>query len=246
MFTPDAADNYERWFQTVQGRFALEQEKKLIQRLIAGWPRRRQSLLEIGCGTGIFLEMFWESGFDVYGIDSSKSMLRKARERLGQKADLHLGRGECLPFETNEFDFAVMITLLEFCRDPGQVLNEAGRVARKGLLICFLNKNSLYHFNRKLLRLWYGEDGLLIRARWYSYWEVKKLVNETLGPKKTYTRSVLPGTGIMWQNRLFMKCLNKKLWPPIMGAFTGMRVDLIDRDPLTTPLPARVKSEAKA
>jgi len=245
MFDHHIAEHYDRWFTTPQGHFALEQEKKLIQCLISGWPRRRQSILEIGCGTGVFLEMFWESGFDVYGIDSSVHMLNKARERLGKKADLHLGSAECLPFDDNEFDFAAMITLLEFCRDQKQVLAEAGRVARKGLLICFLNKNSLYHINQKLLRLW-RRDGVLVRARWHSYREVRNMVLEVLGPRKTRTRSVLLGTKIMWRNKWLCQHLNRTLWPPVIGAFTGMRVDLIDKEPLKTPLLAPVKTQAKA
>ncbi|WP_291321487.1 class I SAM-dependent methyltransferase [Desulfonatronospira sp.] len=245
MFDPQSADNYDRWFATSEGRFALEQEKRLIQHLVSGWPRRRQSLLEIGCGTGIFLEMFWEYGFDIYGLDSSPDMLQKAREKLGNKADLHLGNAECLPFEDNEFDFVAMITVLEFCKDQRQVLAEAGRVARKGLLICFLNKNSLYHISHKLLRL-RQRDKLLVRARWHSYREIKALVHETLGNKNTYARSVLVGTKILWKDRHILRTLNRMLWPPVLGAFTGLRVDLIDRKPLKTPIPAPVKSEIKA
>ncbi len=245
MFSPENADEYDRWFTTPEGRFALEQERMLIQHLVSGWPRRRQSLLEIGCGTGIFLDMFWEYGFDIYGIDSSPDMLKKAREKLGGRADLHLGSAESLPFDDNEFDFAAMITLLEFCRDQGQVLAEAGRVARKGLLICFLNKNSLYHISHKLLRLW-RKDKLLVRARWHSYREVRSLVQENLGNKNTYARSVLLGTRILWRDKHIARALNRMLWPPVVGAFTGMRVDLIYRQPLKTPLLAPVKSEIKA
>ncbi len=242
MWDSGHAQAYDQWFFTPVGSFALEQEKRLIQRLISTWPRRRQSLLEVGCGTGIFLELFWESGFDITGLDNSRDMLRQARERLGNKADLHLGQAECLPFQDNEFDFLAMITLLEFCKDRKLVLAEAGRVARKGILICFLNKNSWYYARHRVLRKW-NRDRTLSRARWHSYREVKNLVRSVLGPRQTYARSVLLGTRIMWRDKLILRNLNRVSWPPVMGAFTGMRVDLLDIVPLKTPLLAPVNPE---
>jgi len=87
---------------------------------------------------------------------------------------------------------------------------------------------------------------MLVRARWHSYREVKSLVQENLGSKSTYARSVLLGTRILWRDKHILKTLNRMHWPPVVGAFTGMRVDLIDREPLKTPLLAPVKSEIKA
>jgi SAM-dependent methyltransferase len=54
--------SYERWFETPAGRFALEQERRLLEGVVAGWPRRCKTLLEVGCGTGIFLELLYHTG----------------------------------------------------------------------------------------------------------------------------------------------------------------------------------------
>ena len=74
----ESAVRYDKWAGTVRGSFALQQEKKLLQGVIAPWPRRKQKLLDIGCGTGMFLEFFWSCGFDLTGMDKSPDMLARA------------------------------------------------------------------------------------------------------------------------------------------------------------------------
>ncbi|MBT8763117.1 class I SAM-dependent methyltransferase [Desulfohalobiaceae bacterium Ax17] len=234
-WSDEIAEKYDSWAETRSGQFALEQEKRLIQRLVSTWPRRRQKLLELGCGTGIFLEFFWEAGFDVSGIDSSRGMLARARKRLGHRVELHLGRAEDLPFEDNEFDFVAIITVLEFCEHPETVIKEAARVARKGMVIGFLNKHSLYYLTHGL-NYPGARKSLLRQARWYSWLEMRKIIYKTLGPQKTCSRSVLPGSPLFWRDCAGLKYLHKILWPPFVGSFIGMRIDLIKTATIQTPL----------
>jgi ubiquinone/menaquinone biosynthesis C-methylase UbiE len=226
------AERYEAWAESPRGSFALERERKLLARIIAPWPRRRQKLLDVGCGTGIFLEMLWDSGFDVTGLDSSVSMLSKSRERLGNRADLHLGRAEDLPFEDNEFDYAVLITLLEFSDDPLQVIRESARVARSGILIGFLNRHSLYYLTSGRRR---SKSTTLRQARWFSYIRMRRMVCAALGQRHTLTRSVLLGPPFTWRQGMLCSRLNSLVLPPLLGAFMAMRVDL-STIPVTTPL----------
>jgi SAM-dependent methyltransferase len=55
-------------------RFVLEQ---------AGAVMPGGRLLDIGCGTGAFLEKAINAGFDAYGTDAAEAMVRVATERLG-------------------------------------------------------------------------------------------------------------------------------------------------------------------
>ena len=230
------AREYDHWFETEAGQFAFAQEKRLIQYLVSSWPRRRQSILDIGCGTGVFLELFWEAGFDVYGIDASARMLARARGKMGHRADLYLGKAEYLPFDDNEFDFSAIITVLEFCKDPQRVLEEAARVSKKGILLCFLNKNSPYYLSKKFFRS--GRTGITSTARWFTHREIKNMVTEILGPKNTFSLSVLPGPRSMWRDRSLLGRINKVFWPPCMGAFVGMRIEIMEMATIKTPLMA--------
>lgn len=50
---------------------------------IAGLGRHRPSLFDVGCGTGVFLELAVANGIDAYGADAAKGMVEAASERLG-------------------------------------------------------------------------------------------------------------------------------------------------------------------
>jgi len=221
-------DRYEGWFDTPEGRFALEREARLLQSVLAGWPRRGHKLLEIGCGTGLFLEMLYQMGFDVTGVDSSPEMVMAARKRLGKRADIHLGSGELTAYSDNEFDYAFLWSVLEFTENPEAMLAEAARVAEKGLLIGFLNKNSLYYTMnvRKT-------SGTMSQGKWLTWTAVQDMVRKATGFRPTLARSVLPGPMQTWAESGPGRWINSRLCPPFLGAFTAVRVDFVNMKPLT-------------
>jgi len=223
---------YDRWHETESGTFALAQEKRLLQHFMTPWTRRQQRLLEVGCGTGRFLQFFWESGFDVAGLDASPAMLELSRERMGCKADLHVGQAEHLPFEDKEFDVVALLTLLEFCNDPGQVLEEALRVARKAILVTFLNKQSLYGMAKRLSPARQSR-GFPSKTRWFSWWEMRRLVVHHADKRPMTAASVLLGPRRTWSAKSSWRRLNCRLWPPFLGAYSGVRCNLVGEAPLT-------------
>ncbi len=50
---------------------------------VLGRLRGFHRILDIGCGTGVFLKKAIELGFDAYGIDASNEMVNIAKERVG-------------------------------------------------------------------------------------------------------------------------------------------------------------------
>ena len=221
-------DRYEKWFSTPEGSYALEQEVRLLQNVLAGWPRRKRKLLEIGCGTGLFLDMLYQMGLDVTGLDSSPEMVMAARKRFGNRAELHLGHGEHMGFSDNEFDYAFIWSVLEFTDEPEVMLQEAARVAEKGLLIGFLNKNSLY-YTRNVR----GSGTTMAKARWYTWCEMQDLIKSATGFRPTLARSVLPGPLSTWRPTGLSNLANSRLYPPSLGAFVAVRVDFVNMKPLT-------------
>ncbi|CCO22980.1 class I SAM-dependent methyltransferase [Maridesulfovibrio hydrothermalis] len=225
------AEKFDEWFKTPAGRFALEQEVNLMDHLISGWPRRKRKLLEVGCGTGLFLEHLYRCGFDISGVDHSPVMLEAARKRLGKRASLYLCNGEILPFDDNEFDFTVLWTVLEFCSDPDAMLSEAARVSAGGVLVGFLNRHSIYFLTHGKMWTWASESTLR-KAKWFSPSEMSRAIKEGTGYKPVVTRSVLPGPMWSWKKQVPWKQLNGFVYPPYVGAFTGCRVDFSNRRPL--------------
>lgn len=227
----DAVDRYEDWFETREGAFAFAQERRLVGRLISSWPRRGQKLLDIGCGPGMFLKHFWETGFDVSGVDASPEMLGAARRRLGPHAAYHVGQADHLPFEDNEFDYTVLLTVLEFCEDPDAVLREAVRVARRGLLVTFLNRWSLYWLTHG--RNGAAEAGHLAQARWYSPLDMRRMVWRVMGAGPAESASVLPGPVWSWRGDRPWGLVNRFVYPYGLGAYGALRVDFVGGKPLT-------------
>jgi SAM-dependent methyltransferase len=88
-------------------------------------------LLDVGCGSGLALQLAAERGAVPSGIDISPGLLGVARERLPD-ADLREGDMEALPFEDTAFDAVVGVNAFQFAGDPRRALAEAARVVRPG------------------------------------------------------------------------------------------------------------------
>jgi len=230
------------WENDRHGQFALEQEKSFLLQMTSNWRRRHRRLLQIECGTGKLLEVFWEAGFDLSATASSATEVNKARTRIGHRAELHLAQAEDLPFEDKSFDYVLLLTALDYSRRPQAVLKEAARVCAKELLISFLNKYSIYALS--LAR----NNSLPVNPRpnfWWSWTSLRSFLVHTLGPRPVQSKGgILPGPYITWQPQPVCRILNSALCPNTFGAYCGLRLDLT-ADPLITPLPAWVQPRPK-
>src|SRR5215207_5761897 len=88
-------------------------------------------VLDVGCGTGVFLRMCADRGADVLGLDASEGLLALARTRVPE-ADIRLGDLQALPYDDDTFDVVTGFTSFFFADDMVAALREAGRVARPG------------------------------------------------------------------------------------------------------------------
>ena len=140
---------YDAWFSTPQGRRILEEEQALFQRIL--W-KERGSLLDIGCGTGIFTGFFKKLGFPTTGLDFSQEMLLHLKSK---EPDIPLVRGnaQLLPFKKDSFQYATLITVLEFLPHPFYALVEATKVAQKGVAVAFLPPWSPTNLKRRVKAL---------------------------------------------------------------------------------------------
>lgn len=105
-------------------------------------PKKGMSILDVGCGTGSFLEFYQRYTHQLYGIDTSPAMMDIARQRLGREVDLHLGSAAEMPYPDNYFDLIVSMLVLHEMDHPIRlaVLEEMKRILKpdgKILLIDF-------------------------------------------------------------------------------------------------------------
>jgi ubiquinone/menaquinone biosynthesis C-methylase UbiE len=168
---------YEEWQQSPEGMLLDRLSTELILRLLQ--PKRGERVLDIGCGTGNHLLLFYRMGLDVTGLDASALMLDIARSRLGHKASLKGGRAEDLPFEDNEFDITTLIFTLEFLDDPLTVLREAGRVTKDRIFVGVLNSLSVGCILKRFSALL--KDSVFREMRTFTLWELTKLIRKAYG-----------------------------------------------------------------
>ncbi len=120
-------------------------------------PRAGWRVLDVGCGTGRTLALYFEAGCTVVGVDVSAAMLRRARDGLGPAAELHLTAGDELPFEEGAFDLVNMsLVLHEIPWDERtDVLREMARVTAPGgrMLVTDFRFGSLRGLRGRVLRL---------------------------------------------------------------------------------------------
>lgn len=232
--SPDNHENYrdfESWVKSGAGEFAVEQKRALVEQLIAGWPRRGRNILEVGCGVGYLLETFWEAGLDISGLDAVQEHLDKARQSLGDRADLMLGQPDHLPFDQEEFDYVAVLNPLSFAAEPEPILREAFRVARKGVIFGFFNKYSLHRLSCACRR----ETCPFHVLQWYSCVRMLGLVRRISGGLRGSIRSTLFGPPATWDKDGLWKRINGGILPTPFGAYVALRVDL-ERRPGVKPL----------
>jgi SAM-dependent methyltransferase len=135
--TTDAAGSAERWGSRWGARatdWASTEEQQLptyeeaIRRL---GLRAGERVLEVGCGSGVFLRAAADRGAHVTGVDASEALLDLARMRVPE-ADLLVGDLQFLPFANDELDVVAGFNSFFFAADMVAALREARRVARQG------------------------------------------------------------------------------------------------------------------
>ena len=218
------AISFDRWLNEPRNRFAAGMETRLLLEMLA--PRRGESVLDIGCGTGVNLCTFLDLGLQVTGLDPSPYMLDIALRNAGKRVDFYRGFAEDLPFDDNSFNHACLTTTLEFVADPRKAISEASRVAKDRIYIGVYNRFAIKGIQRRLQGIF--TRTIFNHARFFSIWELKQIIRDILGDVPITWRSIcqLPSAS----GKLICKLEQSHLLQKTpFGAFVGMTVTLVPR-----------------
>lgn len=146
-------EDHHWWFQ---GRLLMT-EGWLNEYILPAFGGRRPRLLDMGCGTGLFLQRRL-ADCEAFGIDLSPSALGYCRERKIERTAL--ADATRLPFEDQFFDVVTAFDLIEHIPDDRQIVREIDRVLRPGgFLLATVPAHPL---------LWTGHDVSLHHHRRYQ------------------------------------------------------------------------------
>jgi ubiquinone/menaquinone biosynthesis C-methylase UbiE len=98
-----------------------------------------ERVLEVGCGTSHWLG-FLQDQAEVYGMDASFGMLRKAAGLEG-RFSLIRGDAQSLPFSNSSFDVIFCVNVLHHFRDPSGFITEAHRLLEKQGALAVIGMN---------------------------------------------------------------------------------------------------------
>jgi len=96
-------------------------------------------ILDVGCGTGHFLKVAQDRGWEVAGIEISSFSADQARSRHG--LNVETGTLESVHPQDNFFDIVTMWDVLEHLPEPLKTLNEISRILKEGGIFSFSTIN---------------------------------------------------------------------------------------------------------
>ena len=133
-------------------------------------PKKDDSYLEIGFGSGIFINKYMSHVSKIAGIDYSADMVTLASDinRMlveSGKAEFKQGDASSLPWADNEFTIVAMIEVFFFLTETEKTLKEIFRVLKPGgrlVIEMAFNKDDgadhSRHIKKMNLKLYSGEE----------------------------------------------------------------------------------------
>jgi ubiquinone/menaquinone biosynthesis C-methylase UbiE len=207
---------YERYYETKYKRADILEKKLLIKLL--GMFQNVTNLLEVGCGTGHFTRWMDATELECYGVDISVPMLKEAK-KLWINGRLLQAEGSRLPFKDKSIDIVTYITSFEFMPDAAFALGEAARVAKKGVIMGLMNKNSVATLSKRFQSMT-GANSFYEGAHFYSISDIKKILDKSFPGKYTIT---------FWRTTVFPRVFGDLESARFsLGAFLGVAFELRD------------------
>lgn len=119
----------ERYFRAI---------RRLLDDVLRRYPARRQTHLDVACGTGLAMRYFVERGFRSTGVDWSMPMLAVARERSLRLVDAD---ARALPFRAPFERITCLYDSLNHMMTPGDLATAFGQIAS------VMDSDSLFFFD---------------------------------------------------------------------------------------------------
>ncbi|MBT5551156.1 MAG: class I SAM-dependent methyltransferase [Nitrospina sp.] len=132
-------DQASRWYDSLVGGQGTDFQKDIIMpgvfRLLE--VTKKDRVLDLACGQGVFSRFLSKKGIHVEGLDSSSELLKHARARSGPSIRYHVGdAGDAKNFKENLFDGIACLMAIQNIEKMDLLLKSAARWLKPGK--CFV------------------------------------------------------------------------------------------------------------
>lgn len=218
-------NSYENWCSTNLGEYAILKQKQIIKLIIAPLPRRDHKMLQIGCGSGTVLDLLCRLRFNITAVDNNLELLTIAKSKIKDRADFNYVNYTALPYDDDYFDYVSITNILEFHKDPYEIIKEAIRVCKKSLIILTLNPWSLGYFCNRIFQYFtLSKNYFVFQLKYHSPWLYYKFVNK-LDKILKFSLYSTPITPMYFWNKKYCSLSNNLLVPIPIGLFCALRFD---------------------
>lgn len=117
-------------------------------------------ILDLGCATGVFLDIAKKRGWNSKGVDISKYAAEYAKKNFN--LDVKQGELEKIKFPAKSFDVVTMWDFIEHVPDPKSILDETNRILKpKGIILVLTT-------NEQSLMCWLADTLYKLRIRFFA------------------------------------------------------------------------------
>src|SRR3989344_7528104 len=123
--------------KATKGEFKWIAPQKITNKLLP-LIKRKDIILDLGCGTGQSAEPFIKKGCKVIGIDISSETLKLAgkKHKFWKLHQYNIEKGlKGLGFKRNFFDIIIAVGIVEFLNNLGKLIKEMAELTKSGAYI---------------------------------------------------------------------------------------------------------------
>ena len=134
--------------ETSKSLVSEEQLERTFHRyMLAQNMSENKEVLDVGCGTGIGLEIIYKSAKNVTAGDLSLDILQMAKQKNSKKINFVSFKAESLPFDKDSFDLIIFFEAIYYLKDAGKFFEESRKVLKpQGKVLFSTANNRLYDF----------------------------------------------------------------------------------------------------
>ena len=122
-------DTYARGWHQRMANHVYAMRYRAVERVIA--PLQVSSVIDVGCGTGDYAQLFDPSHVKYLGVDISERMVEECK-RLFPRHAFAVADGDAIDAPDASVDLILSIGVLEYLPDPVSHLRELARVTKPG------------------------------------------------------------------------------------------------------------------